>query len=110
MRDNAFDSAHGHWQTIPMPRKPYPKLKRSRRIRPRVYATRPRPANPTTNLRLQGIAAALATLAREHSEPDFAMMVLTSMDLSIADLERAGADSYDLEPLKAAWKIHAIAG
>jgi hypothetical protein len=42
----------------------------------------PAPLNPTTNLRLQGIAAALATLAREHSEPDFAMMVLTSMDLS----------------------------
>jgi hypothetical protein len=34
-----------------------------RRIRPRIYATRQRPANPTTNLRLQGIAAALGNLA-----------------------------------------------
>jgi hypothetical protein len=87
---------------FPWPATPYPKLKRSRRVRPRLHATRPRLANPTTNLRLQGIAAALATLAREHGEPDFAMMVLTSMDLSIPDLERAGADPYDLEPLKAA--------
>jgi hypothetical protein len=29
------------------------------------------------------------------------MMVLTSMDLSLADLKRAGADPYDLEPLAA---------
>jgi hypothetical protein len=37
------------------------------------------------------IAAALATVAREHREPDFAMMVLTDTDLSLADLKAAGA-------------------
>jgi hypothetical protein len=30
------------------------------------------------------------------------MMVLTCMDLSPAELKRAGADPYDLEPLAAA--------
>jgi hypothetical protein len=30
------------------------------------------------------------------------MMVLSSMDLSLVDLKRAGADPYDLEPLAAA--------
>jgi hypothetical protein len=33
-------------------------------------------------------------------EPDLAAMVLDSLGLTIADLERAGADVYDLEPLK----------
>jgi hypothetical protein len=71
-----------------------------RRIRPRIYATRPRPANPSTNLRLQGIAAALAVLARNHRQPDLAAMVLDSLGITLADLERAGADAYDLEPLQ----------
>jgi hypothetical protein len=61
-----------------------------------------RDARRVANWRLQGIAAALACLAREHREPDLAMTVLTSMDLSFADPERARADPYDLEPLKAA--------
>jgi hypothetical protein len=29
-------------------------------------------------------------------------IILTSIDLSLTDLERAGADPYNLEPLKAA--------
>jgi hypothetical protein len=71
-----------------------------KRIRPRIYATRPRPAKPTTNLRLQGIAAALGELARAHMEPDLAAMVLASLGLTFADLKAAGADAYDLQPLK----------
>jgi hypothetical protein len=71
-----------------------------KRIRPRIYATRPRPANPTANLRLQGVAAALGTLARDHREPDLAVMVLDSLSLTFKDLEAAGADAYDLEPLQ----------
>jgi hypothetical protein len=58
------------------------------------------PPRPPTTYRLQGIAAALGALAREHMEPDLAAMVLDSLGLTIADLERAGADAYDLEPLK----------
>jgi hypothetical protein len=52
------------------------------------------------NLRLQGIAAALGELARTHMEPDLAVMVLHSLGLTIAELEAAGADAYDLEPMK----------
>jgi len=51
------------------------------------------------NHRLQGIAAALGELASTHGEPDFAAMVLDSLNLSVADLRRAGADAYDLEYL-----------
>jgi hypothetical protein len=72
---------------------------RRRRIRPRFYLNGARPANPTANLRLQGVAAALATLARDHRQPDLAAMVLDSLGLSIADLRRAGADPHDLEHL-----------
>ena len=70
-----------------------------RRIRPRIYATRPRPANPTTSLRLQGIAAALGNLAGAQMEPDLAEIVLHSLGLTVADLKAAGADPYDLAPL-----------
>jgi hypothetical protein len=52
------------------------------------------------NLRLQGIAAALGELARTHMEPDLAASVLHSLGLTVADLEAAGADAYDLEPLR----------
>jgi hypothetical protein len=73
---------------------------RRRRIRPRVYLNGARPANPTANLRLQGIAAALSTLARNHMKFDLAAMVHDSLGLTVADLEHAGADAYDLEPLQ----------
>jgi hypothetical protein len=43
-----------------LPTKPKARTRRSR-IRPRVYARQPRPANPSTDLRLQGVAAALGT-------------------------------------------------
>ena len=77
--------------------------RRSTRIRSRIpRPNRQRHVRRVTNLRLQGIAAALAIVAREHREPDFAMMVLTDMQLSLADLKAAGADPYDLEPLEAA--------
>ena len=54
----------------------------------------------TYNLRLQGIALALDELARTHVERDLALMVLDTLDLTIAGLEAAGADDHDLEPLK----------
>jgi hypothetical protein len=41
------------------------------------------------------IAAALATLSREHMEPDLAAMVLDSLGLTVKDLEAAGADPCD---------------
>jgi hypothetical protein len=71
-----------------------------RRIRPRIYATRRRPANPTVNLRLQGIAAALGNLAGAQMQPDLAAIILDSLGVTVADLERAGADAYDLAPLQ----------
>jgi hypothetical protein len=74
---------------------------RRRRVRPRIYATRSRPANPTTNLRLQGIAAALGNLAGAQLQPGLAATVLASLGITVADLEAAGADRYDLEPLTA---------
>lgn len=52
------------------------------------------------NARLQGIACALGELAEAHMERDLAMMVLSSLGLSIDDLEAAGADSFDLNRLK----------
>jgi len=45
-------------------------------------------------------AAALGELARTHMEPDLAAMVLDGLGLSVADLEAAGADAHDLEPLR----------
>src|ERR1700751_1579184 len=69
---------------------------RRRRIRPRLYGPHPRPANPSTDLRLHGVAAALGSLARDHRQPDLAAMVLDSLGLTLADLKRAGADAYDL--------------
>jgi hypothetical protein len=45
-------------------------------------------------------SAALGELARAHMEPDLAAMVLASLGLTVADLKAAGADAYDLEPLK----------
>jgi hypothetical protein len=81
-----------------MPAKPKARKRRAR-IRPRVYARQPRPANPSTDLRLQGVAAALGTLARDHRQRDLAAMVLDTLGLTIADLRHAGADAYDLAPL-----------
>jgi hypothetical protein len=53
-----------------------------------------------SNYRLQGIAAALGELSRNHMEPDLAAMVLDSLGLTVADLQAAGADPHDLEPLQ----------
>jgi hypothetical protein len=75
-----------------MPGKP----RTRRRIRPRLCARQPRPANPSTDLRLHGVAAALGSLARDHRQPDLAAIVLDSLGLTLADLKRAGADAYDL--------------
>lgn len=58
------------------------------------------PPRPPTNYRLQGIAAALGELARTHMEPELAAMVLDSLGLTVNDLQAAGADPYDLEPLQ----------
>jgi hypothetical protein len=49
------------------------------------------------HLRYQGIAVALAELARAHMEADLALMVLKSLGLSVVNLKNAGADAYDLE-------------
>jgi hypothetical protein len=59
----------------------------------RISVVTPR---PPTNYRLQGIAPALAELARAHMEPDLALMVLDSLGLTIGELKAAGADPYDL--------------
>lgn len=75
--------------------------RRSNRIHLRIpRPNRARHARRVANLRLQGIAGACAVLARDHGEPDDAAMVLHSLNITIADLEAAGADPYDLEPLK----------
>jgi hypothetical protein len=85
-----------------MPRKrPLPRPVTSKRRRP-LRLRRPRLRSPQTqrrihNLRYQGIAAALAELARAHMERDLALLVLESLGLSIADLKKAGADAYDIE-------------
>ena len=81
-----------------------------RRVRPRIYATRPRPANPTTNLRLQGVAAALGNLAGAQMEPDLAAIVLDSLGITVADLEAAGADPHDLDQLTAINARHPYLG
>jgi hypothetical protein len=51
------------------------------------------------NLRLHGIAAALA---REDAQPDLAIMVLDGLSLTLVHLEAVGADPCNLEPLKKA--------
>jgi len=56
--------------------------------------------DPIARYRLQGIAAALGELSRAHMEPDLAEQVLNSLGLSVADLVAAGADAYDVEPLR----------
>lgn len=50
--------------------------------------------------RLQGIACALGELAGAHMEPDLAAMVLHSLDITVDDLEKAGADAFDLDRLR----------
>ena len=71
-------------------------MKARRRIRPRVYVRRRRPAQPVTNFRLQGVASALAAVSREQLQPGLAARVLDSLGLTVADLKAAGADAYDL--------------
>jgi hypothetical protein len=63
--------------------------------------TRPCPANPTTNLRLQGAAAALGNLASAQTHPDLAAIVLDSLVITVTDLEAASADPRDPQPLTA---------
>jgi hypothetical protein len=71
-----------------------------RRAASQSLRLRPRSQKRIDNLRLQGIAAALAELSRAHMEPDSAAMVLSSLGLSVSDLKSAGADPYDLEALQ----------
>jgi hypothetical protein len=75
--------------------------RRRRGIGRRLYLNGFRPANPSANLRLQGIATALGIIARDHRQPALAAMVLDSLGLSLADLKRAGADACDLASLSA---------
>lgn len=58
-------------------------------------------ARRVANLRLQGIALALAELSRAHKKPDLAAMVMNSLRTSVAELEAAGADADDLAALTA---------
>ncbi|MER9191220.1 hypothetical protein [Mesorhizobium australicum] len=44
---------------------------------------------------LQGVTAALGTLARDHEKPELAAMVLDSLGITLADLQSAGADTID---------------
>jgi hypothetical protein len=66
----------------------------------RAIRLHPRTRRRIENVRLQGVACALAELARAHMEPDLAHMVLDSLGVSVADLKSAGADPHDLEPLQ----------
>ena len=66
---------------------------RRRRIRPRLYLNAP-PANPTANLRPQGVAAALGNLAREQQEPDLAAMVLADLGLPLFASALAGLGGF----------------
>ncbi len=59
------------------------------------------PVVPPTGERVATCIAALGELARAHTEPDLAAMVLDSLGLTIADLKAAGADHHDLALLKA---------
>ena len=65
-----------------------------------MYANRARQTRVPI-LRLQGVAAALGTLAAITGQPALAAMVLDSLGLTLADLKRAGADAYDLAALAA---------
>jgi hypothetical protein len=90
----SFDSAPGHWQdsfhAVP--------------LQSDTFSHTPSQSCPpcaaVANLRLQGIAAACAVLARDYGEPDDAATVLNHLGLTVAVLEAAGADPYDLEPSK----------
>jgi hypothetical protein len=75
-------------------------MKRSRQSTSRSLRLRPRSRRRIDNLRYQGIAVALGELACAHMEPDLALMVLESLDLSVADLKNAGAEAYDVEALQ----------
>lgn len=44
---------------------------------------------------LQGVTAALGTLARDYEKPELAAIVLDSLGITLADLQSAGADSND---------------
>jgi hypothetical protein len=45
------------------------------------------------------------TLPEAQMEIDLAGMLLDSLGVTVADLQAAGADPYDLEPLKAMHKV-----
>ena len=73
------------------------------RLRTRTSRTvrlHPRSQRRIINLRLQGIAAALGELAHANVQPDLALMALDSLGLPVTDLQAAGADPHDAEPLK----------
>ncbi|PBB67407.1 hypothetical protein CK228_16435 [Mesorhizobium sp. WSM4312] len=46
---------------------------------------------------LQGVTAAFGALARDHEKPELAAMVLDRLGISLADLQRARADTDDRE-------------
>jgi hypothetical protein len=82
-------AAHDN-QSAPRPRGPY-LVERFPGEKPAAI-TATAPTRPPANYRLQGVAAALGALAREHLEPDLAATVLASLALTVTDLEAAGAD------------------
>ena len=88
------------------------KRRRARAFRPPMRS--PKTAARIAHLRLQGIAAALAELARAHMEPDLAHMVLDSLGVSVADLKRdflfSISERATLHPRRPAVRHSAVGG
>ena len=55
---------------------------------------------PANRQHLQGIACALAVVARDLMEPDIARYALSHFGLTVSQLEIAGAAPHDLDALR----------
>jgi hypothetical protein len=53
---------------------------------------------------LRGFAAAMAALIREHDQPTMAVDICRCSGLTLWHFERAGVDSFDLKPLRKAFR------
>jgi len=51
-----------------------------------------------------GAAAVLGTLARDHDQPSVAVDIMRSNGITLSDLQKAGADDFDLDYLRGEWK------
>lgn len=52
----------------------------------------------------QGFACALASLARGLGPPSMAIDIMNTNGITLADLEKAGVEEFDLKPLRAEWR------